>query len=119
MDNHLTEFEELLLDNALLKVQNQALADKNLKWKEWWQMVQEITKEQIQDNLEFTHVNEEVYLNELFAYRLKFLNYKYEQLHTKLIEEPIGIAQILSYVQPMPTTVNHQNKLVKLLLGNR
>lgn len=41
-------------------------------------MVQEITKEYIQDNLELTHVNEEVYLNELFAYRLKFLNYKYD-----------------------------------------
>jgi hypothetical protein len=34
--NQLREFEELLLDNALLKVQNQTLVDKNLKWKEWW-----------------------------------------------------------------------------------
>jgi hypothetical protein len=39
MDNRLREFEELLLDNALLKVQNQALANKNLKWKEWWQTI--------------------------------------------------------------------------------
>jgi hypothetical protein len=39
MDNQLKEFEELLLDNALLKVHNQTLADKNLKWKEWWQIV--------------------------------------------------------------------------------
>jgi hypothetical protein len=33
------EFEELLLDNALFKVQNQTLVDKNPKWKEWWQIV--------------------------------------------------------------------------------
>jgi len=31
MDNQLREFEELFLDNALFKVQNQALVDKNLK----------------------------------------------------------------------------------------
>ncbi len=37
MNNRLKEFEELLLDNTLLKVQNQALGDKNPKWKEWWQ----------------------------------------------------------------------------------
>jgi len=33
MNNMLKEFEELLLDNALFKVQNQALGDKNRKWK--------------------------------------------------------------------------------------
>ncbi len=82
-------------------------------------MVQEITKEQIQDNLELIRANEEAYLNKLFAYRLKFPNQKYDQLHTKLIEEPIGISHILSYVHPMPTTISHQGKLVKLLLGNR
>jgi hypothetical protein len=43
----LKKFEELFLDNALLKVQNQTLADKNPKWKEWWQTIHEITKEQI------------------------------------------------------------------------
>jgi len=31
MDNRLREFEELLLDNALFKVQNQALVDNNPK----------------------------------------------------------------------------------------
>jgi hypothetical protein len=35
MDNQLKEFEEFFLDNALLTVQNQTLADKNLKWKKW------------------------------------------------------------------------------------
>jgi hypothetical protein len=47
MNNRLKEFEELLLDNTLLKVQNQTLEDKNLEWKEWWQIVQEFTEEQI------------------------------------------------------------------------
>jgi hypothetical protein len=37
----LKEFEELLLNNILLKVQNQALGDKNPKWKRWWHMMQE------------------------------------------------------------------------------
>jgi hypothetical protein len=36
MENQLKEFEELLLDNALLKVKNQTLTDRNPKWKEWW-----------------------------------------------------------------------------------
>jgi hypothetical protein len=39
----LKEFEKLLLDNTLLKVQNQALRDRNPKWKDWWQTVQEFT----------------------------------------------------------------------------
>jgi hypothetical protein len=39
MDNRLKEFEELLLDNALFKVHNQALVDKNPKWKKWWQTI--------------------------------------------------------------------------------
>jgi hypothetical protein len=47
MNNRLKEFEELLLDNTLFKVQNQTLGDKNLEWKEWWQIVQEFTEEQI------------------------------------------------------------------------
>jgi hypothetical protein len=47
MNNRLKEFEELLLDNTLLKVQNQTLEDKNLEWKEWWQIVQEFIEKQI------------------------------------------------------------------------
>jgi hypothetical protein len=39
------------LDNTLLKVQNQALVNKNPKWKEWWQTMQEFTKDQIQENM--------------------------------------------------------------------
>jgi hypothetical protein len=54
MNNKLKEFKELLLDNTLLKVQNQALGDKNPKWKECWQTVQEFTKEQIQESMEFS-----------------------------------------------------------------
>jgi hypothetical protein len=36
MNNKLKEFEELLLDNTLLKVQNQTLGDTNPMWKKWW-----------------------------------------------------------------------------------
>jgi hypothetical protein len=39
MNNKLKEFEELLLNNTLLKVQNQALGNINPKWKEWWQPI--------------------------------------------------------------------------------
>ncbi len=59
--NRLKEFEELLLDNTLLKVQNQALGDKNPKWKDWWQIVQEFTEEEIQENMELAHFDEQSY----------------------------------------------------------
>jgi hypothetical protein len=39
-----------------------------MKWKEWWQIVQEITKKHIQESLEIACVDEESYLNELVAY---------------------------------------------------
>jgi hypothetical protein len=58
MTNRLKEFEELLLDNTLFKVQNQTLKDKNTNWKEWWPTIQEFTKEQIQKNMEFAHSSE-------------------------------------------------------------
>jgi hypothetical protein len=44
MNNRLKEFEEVLLDNTLLKVQNHAFRNKNPKWKEGWQIVQEFTE---------------------------------------------------------------------------
>ncbi len=68
MDYQLKEFEKLLLDNALFKVLNQTLAKKNLKRKEWWQTVQEITKKQIQEGLDIVRVDEKAYLNEPIAY---------------------------------------------------
>jgi hypothetical protein len=37
--------KELLLDNTLFKVQNQALGDRNPKWKERWQIVQKFIEE--------------------------------------------------------------------------
>jgi hypothetical protein len=43
----LREFEELFLDNALLKVQSQALVEKNKKWEKLWQTIHEIMEEQI------------------------------------------------------------------------
>jgi hypothetical protein len=51
MHNKLKQFEELLLDNTLLKVQNQASGNKNPKWNEWWQTMQEFTKDQVQENM--------------------------------------------------------------------
>jgi hypothetical protein len=41
----LKEFKDLILDNTLLKVQNQALGDKNPESKEWWQIVQGFMEE--------------------------------------------------------------------------
>ncbi len=52
-----------------------------------------ITKEQIQYNLELTRDDEEAYLNEMFAYKLKFQGYKYDQLITKLIETLVKVSQ--------------------------
>jgi L-rhamnose mutarotase len=69
MDNWLREFDELL-DIALLKVQNRALAKKNPKWKEWWQTMQNITKEQIQESVKIVCVNEEAYLSKLVVYKV-------------------------------------------------
>jgi hypothetical protein len=53
MNNRLKELEELLIGNTLLKVQNQALGNKNPKWKELWQTIQEFIEEQIKENMEF------------------------------------------------------------------
>jgi len=51
-------------------VQNQALIEKNPKQEKLWQIVHEITEEQIQENLKIVCADEEAYLNELLAYRL-------------------------------------------------
>ncbi len=37
------------------------MGDKSPKWEEWWQMVYEFMKEQIQKNMELVHVDEHVY----------------------------------------------------------
>jgi hypothetical protein len=68
----LKEFEELLFDNTLLKVQNQALGVKNPKWKEWWQTVQEFTKEQNQVNMELVRSIEKNNQLELHTYWTTF-----------------------------------------------
>ncbi len=114
MDNQLKKFEELLLYNVVFKVQNQALANKNPKWKDWWQTMQKITKEQIQDNLEIVCANEDAYLYELVTYKMQFLEYKYDWLSSKLIEIEggVGISQILIFVEPVPTPVNIHSELV-------
>ncbi len=80
MNNKLKEFEELLLDNRILKVCNQALGNKNPKWKEWWQIVQKFTEEQIQESMELAHSDEQGYQLKFHAYRIAFLDFKYKPL---------------------------------------
>ncbi len=65
MNNRLKEFEKLLLNNKLLKVQNEALGYTNPKWKEWWQIVQEFIEEHIWDNMELAYFNEQSYQLEM------------------------------------------------------
>lgn len=77
MDNRLKEFKELPLDNALLMMQNQTLANKNLKWMEWWKIVQKIMEKHIYDNLELARADEEAYLKELIACKLKLQGHEY------------------------------------------
>lgn len=64
-------FEEMLLDNTLLKVQNQALGDNNPKWKKWWQIVQKFMEDQVQESLELIQFGEQVY-QLLRAYHTSF-----------------------------------------------
>jgi len=92
MDNQLKEFEELFIDNALLKVYNQTW---RIKPKMEGMMANGIgiTKEHIQNNLEIVHGNEKVYLNELVVYRLQLDGYTYDWL----IGKPIKVSDIISY----------------------
>ncbi len=55
MNNKLKEIGGLLLDNTLFKVENQALGDRNPKWKERWQIVQEFIEEQIHTIFNFKY----------------------------------------------------------------
>ncbi len=80
-----------MLDNALLKIQNQTLMDRNPKWKECCQIMQEIKEEQIQDNLEIVHANAKTYMFKLVAYKVQFLEYEYDRLNSKLIEIDGGV----------------------------
>lgn len=112
MDNRLREFEELMLGNVLFKVQNHTLVDKNPKWKKWWQIVQEITHEQIQDNLEMVHANEDAYLNKLVTYWLKFEGYTYDWLSTKLVEILAEISQRILPMQPTFALLSSRFELV-------
>ncbi len=59
-------------------MQNQALGDKNPKWKEWWQIVQEFKEELILENMEVAHFNEQSYQLELHTYETAFPAFKYE-----------------------------------------
>jgi hypothetical protein len=54
------------------------LGDKNPKWKDWWQIFQEFTKKQIQDNMELAHFDEQSYRLELQAFQTISPDFKYE-----------------------------------------
>jgi len=112
MNNILKEFEELLLNNTLLKVQNQALGDKNPKWKEWWQIVQEFIEEQIQDSMELAHSNEQSYQLKLLAHKTVFPDFKYEPLSFMFVE--IGTN---NRVPAMPSMVQLVIKPISPLRG--
>jgi hypothetical protein len=86
MNNNLKEFEELLPDNMLLKVQNQASGNKNPEWKEWWQTIQEFMEEKIKESMELACFNEQSYQLELQVYRIIFLDFKYESSSFVIVE---------------------------------
>jgi hypothetical protein len=91
-------------------VQNQALGDRNPKWKEWSQTGQEFTEEQIQKSMELARFNEQGYQLELHAYQTTFLDFKYEPpsfvfveiitnsriLATPFVVQPIAITKLVS-----------------------
>ncbi len=112
MNNKLKEFEKLLVDNTPLKVQNQALGDRNPKWKEWWQIVQEFIKEKIQNNMELAHSDEQGYQLELQAYQISFLDFKYKPL--SFISMEIGTS---NRVQVMPFVLQQVIKPFNPLKG--
>ncbi len=102
----------MLLNNTLLKVYNQALGERNPKWKEWWQTVQEFTKEQIPDSMELVCSNEQNYQLELQAYQIVFLDFKYEPLSFVSVE--IGTS---NKVPTTPSMVQPVTKLFSPLKG--
>jgi hypothetical protein len=104
----LKEFEELLLDNTLLKVQNPTLGDKNPKWKEWWQIIHEFIEEQIQDNMELVCSDEQSYQLELQAYQIIFPDSKYEPLSFVSVEigTSIKVPATPSMVQPVIKSIH-------------
>jgi len=105
-NNRLKEFEEILLDNTLVKVQNQALGNKNPEWKEWCQIVQEFIEEQIQESMEPAHFDKQNYQPELHTYRTTFLDFKYGPLSFVYVK--IGtsskVLTMSSMVQPNAIT---------------
>jgi hypothetical protein len=100
----------LLPDNILLKVQNQALGDRNPKWKEWWKTVQEFTEEEIQDRVELVPSNnEQNYQLELEAYQNVFPDFKYEpsSLVSMEIRTSNRVPATPSMIQPIINRLVH------------
>lgn len=67
--------------------------------------------------MEVTHVDEEAYLFELVAYRVQFLEYRYDRLSSKLIENEggVGVSQIPTSVELIPASIGIQSELVVII----
>jgi len=66
--------------------------------------------------LELAHVDDEVYLNELIVYMLKFQGHKYDRMSAKPIEVHIEVFQKFSHVQPTSTIGSFHNELVVITM---
>jgi hypothetical protein len=64
--------------------------------------------------LELICVDEEAYMNELVAYKLKFQGYKYDWLITKLIETFVEVFQKKIPMQPLLVAMNSQDEPVAM-----
>jgi hypothetical protein len=64
----LKKFEELFLENILLKMQNQTLGNRNPKWNKWWHIIQKFIEEYIPENMELACSYEQNYQLELHVY---------------------------------------------------
>jgi len=107
MNNRL-EFEKSLLNNTLLKVQNQALGNINPKWKEWWQTIQKFTEEHIEDNMELVCFDEQSYQLELHNYQTAFLDFKYKPLNFISMEiKTSSRVPTMPYIIPLPNQLVH------------
>jgi hypothetical protein len=101
------------------------LGDRNPKWKEWWQTVQEFIEEQIHDNMELVHYDEGSYLPEPQAYQFAVLDCKYEPPSFVFVEigtnsripvTPFVIQPITKLINPLKRWNKFRNHLYLFIL---
>jgi hypothetical protein len=90
------------------------LGDRNPKWKEWLQTIQEFTEDHIQDIMELVHSDEQSYQLELQAYYTAFPDFKYET--PSFVSMEIGTN---SNVATMPSMVQPVTKPISPLKGGK